>query len=232
MAVLLTALAVTPRTAPQGLRTRTMAVDDTTDSTRTERTAERVLGRPLARREGRDKVTGAARYAAEHTAPGCAYGWPVPATVAARPRHRHRRQRRPGAARRARRLTHENAPRLGDADDPTLPCSRRPGCRTAAGTWRWPSAETPGGGAGRARSCTRRATTRSRTTCSSPPTTRRSTRPRWPTAASPAARERATSDARVRRRARHRRRHLHAWARCTTTRWSRTPPPRAGRTGN
>ncbi|MEU8888447.1 xanthine dehydrogenase family protein molybdopterin-binding subunit [Streptomyces sp. NPDC048442] len=40
------------------------------------------LGAPAARREGRDKVTGTARYAAEHTPPGCAYARAVPATVA------------------------------------------------------------------------------------------------------------------------------------------------------
>ncbi|WP_175407220.1 xanthine dehydrogenase family protein molybdopterin-binding subunit [Streptomyces sp. TRM64462] len=40
-----------------------------------------VLGAPAERIEGRDKVTGSARYAAEHTPPGCAYAWPVPAGV-------------------------------------------------------------------------------------------------------------------------------------------------------
>lgn len=35
------------------------------------------LGSPAARREGPAKVTGAARYAAEHTPEGCAYAWPV-----------------------------------------------------------------------------------------------------------------------------------------------------------
>lgn len=40
------------------------------------------LGAPVERREGRDKVTGAARYAFEYTPPGCAYAWPVPATIA------------------------------------------------------------------------------------------------------------------------------------------------------
>ncbi|MEU6125369.1 xanthine dehydrogenase family protein molybdopterin-binding subunit [Streptomyces sp. NPDC047123] len=40
------------------------------------------LGSPVERREGPDKVTGTARYAAEHTPEGCAYAWPVPATVA------------------------------------------------------------------------------------------------------------------------------------------------------
>ncbi|MFJ8691443.1 xanthine dehydrogenase family protein molybdopterin-binding subunit [Streptomyces roseolilacinus] len=39
------------------------------------------LGTPAERIEGRDKVTGAARYAAEHTPPGCAHAWPVPAGV-------------------------------------------------------------------------------------------------------------------------------------------------------
>ncbi|MFF9867497.1 xanthine dehydrogenase family protein molybdopterin-binding subunit [Streptomyces sp. NPDC013953] len=42
------------------------------------------LGAPAERLEGRDKVTGTARYATElaHTPPDCAYAWPVPATVA------------------------------------------------------------------------------------------------------------------------------------------------------
>ncbi|WP_236239376.1 xanthine dehydrogenase family protein molybdopterin-binding subunit [Streptomyces sp. CC228A] len=40
-----------------------------------------VLGAPAERLEGRAKVTGAARYAAEHTPPGCAYAWPVAAGV-------------------------------------------------------------------------------------------------------------------------------------------------------
>ncbi|MGW2631752.1 xanthine dehydrogenase family protein molybdopterin-binding subunit [Streptomyces chattanoogensis] len=78
------------------------------------------LGAPLLRREGREKVTGAARYAAEHTPPDCAYAWPVPATVA--------RGRitavdtadalaLPGVLAV---LTHENAPRLAAPEDPTL----------------------------------------------------------------------------------------------------------------
>ncbi|MFJ4322619.1 xanthine dehydrogenase family protein molybdopterin-binding subunit [Streptomyces tricolor] len=40
------------------------------------------LGAPAERREGRQKVTGAARYAAEYTLPGRAHAWPVPAAVA------------------------------------------------------------------------------------------------------------------------------------------------------
>ncbi|MCS0599654.1 xanthine dehydrogenase family protein molybdopterin-binding subunit [Streptomyces sp. LP11] len=40
------------------------------------------LGAPAERREGRQKVSGGARYAAEYTLPGRAHAWPVPATVA------------------------------------------------------------------------------------------------------------------------------------------------------
>ncbi|RCG23740.1 xanthine dehydrogenase family protein molybdopterin-binding subunit [Streptomyces diacarni] len=83
-------------------------------------TTEGVLGAPALRREGRAKVTGTARYATEHTPPACAYGWPVAATVA------HGRVTGvedgealaiPGALAV---LTHENAPRLVEPDDPTL----------------------------------------------------------------------------------------------------------------
>ncbi|GAA2944406.1 xanthine dehydrogenase family protein molybdopterin-binding subunit [Streptomyces enissocaesilis] len=78
------------------------------------------LGTPAVRREARDKVTGAARYAAEHTPPGCAHAWPVPATVA-RGRvtavHADEALALPGVLAV---LTHENAPRLGEPDDPTL----------------------------------------------------------------------------------------------------------------
>ncbi|MGV4928601.1 xanthine dehydrogenase family protein molybdopterin-binding subunit (plasmid) [Streptomyces sp. BHT-5-2] len=78
------------------------------------------LGTPLVRREGREKVTGTARYAAEHTPPGCAHAWPVPATVA-----RGRITAVDTAAALALPgviavLTHENAPRLAATDDPTL----------------------------------------------------------------------------------------------------------------
>lgn len=78
------------------------------------------LGRPATRREGPEKVTGKALYAAEHAPPGRAYGWPVPATVA--------RGRvtsvdtadalaLPGVLAV---LTPYDAPRLGPADDPAL----------------------------------------------------------------------------------------------------------------
>lgn len=78
------------------------------------------MGAPVARLEGRAKVTGTARYAVEHPLDGCAYAWPVPATVA-----RGRITRIDGAAALAEPgalavLSHENAPRLGDAGDPTL----------------------------------------------------------------------------------------------------------------
>ncbi|MFF0077521.1 xanthine dehydrogenase family protein molybdopterin-binding subunit [Streptomyces sp. NPDC005494] len=78
------------------------------------------LGAPVVRREGRDKVTGSARYAAEHTEPGCLYGWIVPAGVASG---------RVTAIRTADALavpgvrtvlTHDNAPRLEEPDDPIL----------------------------------------------------------------------------------------------------------------
>jgi len=45
-------------------------------------TPSRALGADTPRLEARDKVTGAARYAAEHLPPETAYAWPVPATVA------------------------------------------------------------------------------------------------------------------------------------------------------
>ncbi|MGW0391011.1 xanthine dehydrogenase family protein molybdopterin-binding subunit [Streptomyces sp. NPDC003042] len=72
------------------------------------------------RREAREKVTGAARYAADHTPPGLAHASPVPATVA-RGRviavHADEVLRRPGVHAV---LSHANAPRLGDAEDRTL----------------------------------------------------------------------------------------------------------------
>ncbi|AIA06757.1 xanthine dehydrogenase family protein molybdopterin-binding subunit [Streptomyces noursei] len=78
------------------------------------------LGDPLVRREGREKVTGTARYAAEHTPDGCAYAWPVPATVV-----RGRITELDTGAALALPgviavLTHENAPRLAPTGDPTL----------------------------------------------------------------------------------------------------------------
>lgn len=82
--------------------------------------APQPLGAPVVRREGRDKVTGAARYAAELNLPGCLYAWPVPATV---PHGRVTEIRTaealslPGVHAV---LTHENAPRTEEPDDPIL----------------------------------------------------------------------------------------------------------------
>ncbi|WP_282796338.1 xanthine dehydrogenase family protein molybdopterin-binding subunit [Streptomyces sp. CC224B] len=82
--------------------------------------AGRALGAPAERREGRLKVTGRARYAAEHPMPERAHAWPVPATVA---RGRvtavdvEEALRLPGVLTV---LTHENAPRVAEPDDPTL----------------------------------------------------------------------------------------------------------------
>ncbi|MFG2564054.1 xanthine dehydrogenase family protein molybdopterin-binding subunit [Streptomyces sp. NPDC048567] len=82
--------------------------------------APQPLGAPAIRREGRAKVTGAARYAAERGLPGCLYAWPVPATV---PSGRVTAVRtvdalaHPGVHIV---LTHDNAPRLAEPDDPIL----------------------------------------------------------------------------------------------------------------
>ncbi|MFJ4539654.1 xanthine dehydrogenase family protein molybdopterin-binding subunit [Streptomyces tibetensis] len=77
-------------------------------------------GAPAERREGREKVGGTARYAAEFHSPGGALAWPVPAVVA--------RGRVTGVDTAAALdvpgvlavLSHENAPRLAEPDDPTL----------------------------------------------------------------------------------------------------------------
>ncbi|MFC9291773.1 xanthine dehydrogenase family protein molybdopterin-binding subunit [Streptomyces sp. NPDC057052] len=77
-------------------------------------------GAPAERREGREKVTGTARYAAEFPAPGRLFARPVPAGVA---RGRVRGVDAsaalglPGVVSV---LTHENAPRLTEPDDPIL----------------------------------------------------------------------------------------------------------------
>ncbi|MFF5445789.1 xanthine dehydrogenase family protein molybdopterin-binding subunit [Streptomyces sp. NPDC012888] len=78
------------------------------------------LGAPAARREGREKVTGTARYAAEHAPPGRAYAWPVPATAACghvTAVDTAAALALPGVIEV---LTPFNAPRLGPADDPNL----------------------------------------------------------------------------------------------------------------
>ncbi|WP_225847096.1 xanthine dehydrogenase family protein molybdopterin-binding subunit [Streptomyces sp. HPF1205] len=78
------------------------------------------LGAPVVRLEGRAKVTGTARYAAEHTQPDRACARPVGATVA-RGRvtalHRDEALAVPGVIAV---LGHDNAPRLRRGDDATL----------------------------------------------------------------------------------------------------------------
>lgn len=84
------------------------------------------LGEPVVRLEGRDKVTGAARYAAEYTPPGCLYAWPVPATVVKgtiTAIDSEEALAHPGVLAV---LTHENAPLLGDAGDATLAVLQSP----------------------------------------------------------------------------------------------------------
>ncbi|MFE4050118.1 xanthine dehydrogenase family protein molybdopterin-binding subunit [Streptomyces sp. YIM B13518] len=85
------------------------------------------LGAPAVRREGRQKVTGGARYAAEHPLADRVHARPVPATVA-----RGRVTAVDTAAALALPgvlavLTHENAPRLAEPDDPTLAVLQDPG---------------------------------------------------------------------------------------------------------
>ncbi|MFF3846681.1 xanthine dehydrogenase family protein molybdopterin-binding subunit [Streptomyces sp. NPDC002328] len=79
-----------------------------------------VVGAPVERLEGREKVSGTARYAAEFPSPGRLFARPVPAT-AARGRvtgvDASEALRLPGVVAV---LTHENAPRLGEPDDATL----------------------------------------------------------------------------------------------------------------
>lgn len=77
-------------------------------------------GAPAERREGPEKVTGTARYSAEHTPEGCVYAWPVPATVArgeVTAVDDTAALELPGVVSV---LTHLNAPRLTEPDDATL----------------------------------------------------------------------------------------------------------------
>ncbi|MFF4406713.1 xanthine dehydrogenase family protein molybdopterin-binding subunit [Streptomyces sp. NPDC001404] len=60
----------------------TTAVTTGTTTATTTGLAPRAVGTPHVRREGRDKVTGTARYAADFPADGLAHGWIVVSTVA------------------------------------------------------------------------------------------------------------------------------------------------------
>ncbi|MFK8906994.1 xanthine dehydrogenase family protein molybdopterin-binding subunit [Streptomyces sp. YS-3] len=78
------------------------------------------LGAPVERREGRAKVTGAAKYATEYAPPGRVHAWPVPATVArgkVTSLDTSAALALPGVLAV---LTHDTAPRLAEGDDPTL----------------------------------------------------------------------------------------------------------------
>ncbi|MFE7859180.1 xanthine dehydrogenase family protein molybdopterin-binding subunit [Streptomyces sp. NPDC057403] len=84
------------------------------------------VGAPAERREGREKVTGTARYAAEHVHPGRAHAWPVPASVArgtVTAVDTAAALEQPGVLAV---LTHENAPRLTQPDDPVLAVLQNP----------------------------------------------------------------------------------------------------------
>jgi xanthine dehydrogenase YagR molybdenum-binding subunit len=84
------------------------------------------VGAPAERREGREKVTGTARYAAEQPRPGRLHARPVPAAIA---RGRVTSVDSvdalavPGVLTV---LTHENAPRLAEPDDATLAVLQNP----------------------------------------------------------------------------------------------------------
>jgi xanthine dehydrogenase YagR molybdenum-binding subunit len=80
-------------------------------------TAPGAVGAPLARLEGPEKVTGAARYAAEYPQDDMAYGWIVHSPV---PRGRLNAVLADPAADALAVLWHGNAPRLEPADDPEL----------------------------------------------------------------------------------------------------------------
>jgi xanthine dehydrogenase YagR molybdenum-binding subunit len=75
------------------------------------------VGAPLARLEGPEKVTGAAKYAAEYLQDGVAYGWVVQSPV---PRGRLNAVLADPLADALAVLWHGNAPRLAAGDDPEL----------------------------------------------------------------------------------------------------------------
>ncbi|MCW2985585.1 MAG: putative oxidoreductase [Conexibacter sp.] len=89
-------------------------------------TAPTVVGTPLARIEGRDKVTGTARYAVEYEAEDVAYAWIVQATVARgkiRSVDASAALAQPGVLAV---LTHENAPPLTRVEDHELAVLQSP----------------------------------------------------------------------------------------------------------
>lgn len=89
-------------------------------------TMPRTLGADMARLEGRDKVTGSARYAADHHPPDGLYAWAVPATVARGDITAVDTDAALADPAVLTVLTHENAPRLAEGDDPTLAVLQSP----------------------------------------------------------------------------------------------------------
>jgi xanthine dehydrogenase YagR molybdenum-binding subunit len=89
-------------------------------------TARPAVGAPLARVEGREKVTGTARYAAEYEADGVAYGWIVQSEVARgtiRAVDASAALAQPGVLAV---FTHDNAPALQRVDDAELAVLQSP----------------------------------------------------------------------------------------------------------
>jgi xanthine dehydrogenase YagR molybdenum-binding subunit len=89
-------------------------------------TLTEAVGTPMTRIEGREKVTGLARYAFEHELEGMAYAWVVQATVAkgsVRSIDSDAALAVPGAIAV---LWHENAPRVASDDDLELAVLQRP----------------------------------------------------------------------------------------------------------
>jgi xanthine dehydrogenase YagR molybdenum-binding subunit len=80
-------------------------------------TPTHALGAPLARVEGREKVTGAARYAYEYQAEQVAYAWIVGAEIT---RGRITGFDMSAVPSGARVLTYENTPELQEVDDQEL----------------------------------------------------------------------------------------------------------------
>ncbi|POX43791.1 xanthine dehydrogenase, partial [Streptomyces sp. Ru71] len=78
------------------------------------------VGTPAERREAHLKVTGTAHYAAEHALPGRLYARPVPATIARGRVTAVDASAALGLPGVVTVLSHADAPRLGEPDDPTL----------------------------------------------------------------------------------------------------------------
>ncbi|CAM5605792.1 hypothetical protein SCANM63S_08371 [Streptomyces canarius] len=180
------------------------------------------LGAPAERREGRQKVTGAAGYAAEYTLPGRVHAWPVPAAVA-----RGRVTAVDTSAALALPgvlavLTPFDAPRLAEPEDGTLAVLQNPDVPHRGWCVALAVAETPE---------TARAAARAvRVTYATAPHDTGPVEghpgaydPDWSAGGHPAGSTTARSRGRRRRGRGRRRRHRTGCRRCTTTRWSRTP---------